>query len=395
MSDLDTLLRSRRQGTHPPITVRDAQHMLDRVPTMIFSGADGGYTTPAPHGRHTWWFGDTVSVNGWLHNSTMIQSDGVLEPDTRTVIPKDPETGTVYWPAHATLLPDGRLLVPCGGLVPTDGWFENRPMRAAYVTVADDGSVHFDSWLPYWPEGMTGGNAAQRYDAVVYDDATGVLHTYAKPTETESGFIKGIFHRSVPLASLDDPAAWSAPQQVVDYITDGSWSPWIDETSGHYFALTMSLDTRTVRVYGAESGEGPWRLLAAHPSPWEPDGTPGEFFYVAHAHPWMTMLDPDVVERGEHPTLACTVSHTSDAGQALHDYRIRFFGIPYPDPDRGVAMITVMVIDPQGIRLGWESLTISSSTPAPGLVRLTWDEVDGITTSTPSAGVTRLTWTGD
>lgn len=332
MSDLDTLLRSRRQGTHPPITVRDAQHMLDRVPTMIFSGADGGYTTPAPHGRHTWWFGDTVSVNGWLHNSTMIQSDGVLEPDTRTVIPKDPETGTVYWPAHATLLPDGRLLVPCGGLV---------------------------------------------------------------PTETESGFIKGIFHRSVPLASLDDPAAWSAPQQVVDYITDGSWSPWIDETSGHYFALTMSLDTRTVRVYGAESGEGPWRLLAAHPSPWEPDGTPGEFFYVAHAHPWMTMLDPDVVERGEHPTLACTVSHTSDAGQALHDYRIRFFGIPYPDPDRGVAMITVMVIDPQGIRLGWESLTISSSTPAPGLVRLTWDEVDGITTSTPSAGVTRLTWTGD
>ncbi|HLR94765.1 MAG TPA: hypothetical protein VK053_09580 [Jiangellaceae bacterium] len=393
MSDLDTLLRSRRQGTHPPITVREAQHMLDRVPTAIFSGADGGYTTPAPHGRHTWWFGDTVSVNGWLHNSTMIQSDGVLEPDPRTVIPKDEETGTVYWPAHAALLPDGRLLVPCGGLVPTSDWFENRPMRAAYVTVNDDGRVFFDEWAPYWPPGMDGGNAAQRYDAVVYDHGTGVLHTYAKPTETADGFLKGIFHRSVPLDSLDDPDAWSTPQQVVPYITDGSWSPWIDETSGYWFAVTMSLDTRTVLVYSAPSGEGPWDLVDEHPSPWTPDGTPGEFFYVLHAHPWMTLLDSDIVERDGQPMLTCTVSHTSSAGQALHDYRIRFLAIPYPEPDLSGVVFVVSFPEDGVIRLQWERSSITTSTPEAGVARLTWGGSDPITATT-SNGVVTLNWTG-
>lgn len=377
MSTRATLLGSARQGTHPPITVAECQAMLDRVPTMIWSGADGGYTSPAPDGRRTWWFGDTVSVNGWLHNSTMIQTDGVLVPDTRTVIPKDEETGTVYWPAHAALLPDGRLLVPCGGLVSTADWFENRPMRAAYVTVGDDGRVEFDAWLPYWPEGMDGGNAAQRFDSVVYDHGTGLLHCYARPADSEDGFIKGVYHSSVPLEDVDTPAAWSAPVQVVDYVTDGSWSPWIDADTGLWHSVTMSLDTRTVLVYTAEAGEGPWEQTEAVPSPWEPDGTDGEFFYVLHAHPWLTIGGA----RGVPRELACTVSHTSDAGGRPHDYRPRFLSVPYPAPPgtRTVDGVTTFY--------SFDGMTASTSG---GVVTLTVPE--DVTTSTPSPGLTRLTW---
>lgn len=354
--------------------------MLDQVPTPIWSGADGGFTSPGLGGRRTWWFGDTVSVNGWLHNSTIVQTDGLMAPSPHTVIPAD--GNIIFWPAHAALLPDGRLLVPCAGLIPHATGWDAQPMRAAYVTRLPDGGVAFDSWAPWWPEGVAGGNAAQRYDSVVLHGGT--LHTYARPADSETGTIKGVWHRQVPLASIGDESAWSAPTQVVPYETDGSWSPWRDAATGRWYSLAMSLDARTVLVYGANAGQGPWEQIAAHPSPWQPDGTPGEYFYVAHAHPWMQLLD-------EPGRLACTVSHTEAAGGRPHGYRPRFFSIPHPSASSAL----LRAASSGGlVSLGWDGDLVTVSSPTGGVSRLSWQHPE-ISHAAPEVGAVRITWTGE
>ena len=380
------LLRSARQGTHPPITVGECQAMLDRVPTAIWSGADGGFTTPAPHGRRTWWFGDTVSVNGWLHSSTMVQTDGLLEPDTRTVIPKDPDGKTVYWPSFATQIGPQRLLVMCGGIIPTEDFFEFSRMTAAYVDVGRDGRVTFDKFISGWPwDEPHYGNNAVRFDKAVHDPTTGILHAFAEPADTPTGSVFGTVHRSVPTAEVSNPDAWSEQTRLVPAEHDGSWSPWRDPDTRRWHALALSPDRRSVYVYSADEATGPWSK-AVHDFPLPPDNTPGEFFYATHAHPWLTLRDDGGVRM-----LACTVSHTSSAGGDPHDYRPRFYAVPYPrsgdaplwahNPSSGVT------------RIEWNRDTIYG-TEDDGVVTLEWGAGDDITTAT-EGGRTIITWNGD
>lgn len=307
--------------------------MLDRVSPVTWTGADGGFTTPGPNGTYTWWFGDSVTNRGFLHSSLIIQTDGVMKPITREIIPKTPNPNgdgrmVVYWPSFATKLTNGKLLVICGGIIPTSGWFENAAMKAAYCTVNKYGEVFFERWLNYWPAGMgaAGTPAGVRFDKVVLDPVTKILHLYGGVSDPNWGWNRKIVHCQVAEASVETSTAWSAHTDITGYVTDGSWSPWKDPATNKWHAVSMSPDTTKVYAYSSTNPKSGWTNVE-HDRTFKVDGVEGEQFYVAHAHPWLSLPGD-----GSPRQLACTVSHskTGNWNTDPYDYRIRFFKIPYP-----------------------------------------------------------------
>lgn len=375
----DTLLRSSRVGAHPPITAEECQQMLDRLPTKQWSGGDGGFTTPAPKGRRTWWFGDSITVDGFKHSTNLIQTDGLLTHPRGQVIPNVPNSNVVYWPAYGTVLSDETLLIICGGIIPTPTFFEFAPMTAAICTVADSGKVTFSRWTSDWKNEPLNGNASRRWQGVVRDPSTDILWLFATPAETNTGFSKGVFVCSVPESQIETPSAWSEPSLIVPYETDGSWSPWIDEDTGKWHSLSMSDDKASILAYTASNPLGPW-TKEIHPNPVVLDGTEGELIYVAHAHPWLTTIDDRLI---------CTVSHSATDDDDPWAYRIRFFDIPRPSSVDPWAWSTPY--PGVGSILYNDSSGISATQLSAGVARLTWDGTI-FTPSTPEPGVVRITW---
>lgn len=323
------ILRYAARGVHPPTTLQECKDMFDSVPVRIWKGADGGFTIPGKRpGTHIWFFGDSLTFKGFQHSTTIVQTDGLMTPINKEIFPRDQDVqgrNIVYWPGYATYLSNGKLLVSGGAIIPIPGWFENAPMKAAYFNVDERGEVFFERWLNYWPSGMEGGNNALRFGHVVRDPDTNIIHIFTTTAETVNGATMKVVHTSVPESQIETASAWSAQTTIVPAILEGSWSPWIDPVTKNWHSISLTANKEKVLVFTAPAATGPW-TYSEYDRPWTPDGTPGENYYVAHAHPWLTILDPATPR-----TLVCTISHSAQvADPGPHDYRIRFFTVPYP-----------------------------------------------------------------